>query len=91
MAEKSTTTNDTTAAVVEPTDTKVDEKKAVAAVKEVAAEDKGYNPRKGTTVKVVGLVSTMYLRAGQEVTVSVTDQLLELADRGLVRLERDNG
>lgn len=93
MADDKTTTTSTsdTAAVVEPTTTKVDEKKAVAAAKEVAADDKGYRPRKGTTVKVVGLVSTMYLRAGQEVTVSVTEQLLELADRGLVRLVRDDG
>lgn len=92
MAENSTTKNTTdAAAVVETTSTPVDEKKAVAATKEVAAEDTTYRPRKGTTVKAVGLVNTVYLRAGQESIVTVTDQLLQLVDKGLVRLVRDNG
>lgn len=91
MAEEKSTTAKDTAAVVEPVEAVVDEKKAVSAVKEVAAEDKTYRPRKGTTVKVLGLVNTVYLKAGQEVTVSVTEQLLALQDRGLVRLVRDDG
>lgn len=62
---------------------------AVQEQKEAAADEQGYNPRVGTRVKVTGLVNTVYLRAGEVVHVDVTEQLLDLAARGLVRLERD--
>lgn len=57
--------------------------------KEAAADEQEYTPRVGTRVKVTGLVNTVYLRAGDVVHVDTTEQLLDLAARGLVRLERN--
>lgn len=91
MAEKKNTSRTTTTTpdeevllpAVEETVDPVQEQK------EAAADEKGYTPRVGTRVKVTGLVNTVYLRAGDVAHVDTTEQLLDLAARGLVRLERD--